>query len=180
MGYDAYHFVHNAELMPHLPTVSNGSAYSWDEYIHALRQAEVDRDGDGVVDKPLCVKMACEQTVFVFSVIATSIFQVYNTPIVLLTPIGPHNDCSANTHGSDLYPVQTFLQTQLDAQVHSPAESFMFDPISLDLHVDSPAFLEALRCVTHGRTGHAAAAAAAAARCACESPHTSTSIWQNL
>lgn len=75
-GYDAFHLVHKVSSLPDLPIIGSGTAVTWDEYITALKALEYDKDGDGIVDKPLCVKSTCLWLRQLYLYIASSLFQV--------------------------------------------------------------------------------------------------------
>ena len=79
-GYDALHLVHRPEIL-RLPEVGDNTAVTWQEYISALQAeqtARPDRDGDGIPDKPLCLKSTCLfGRTSLFNIIAASFFQVH-------------------------------------------------------------------------------------------------------
>jgi len=78
-GYELWHMVHNPLYLPTVPAVADGVAVSWDELIALLQNITVDRDGDGIIDKPLCVRDACDLgsgMLVITQLVASTIFQV--------------------------------------------------------------------------------------------------------
>jgi hypothetical protein len=74
VGFDGRHLVHHSNV--DLPRVGNGTAVTWDDLIDKLLvAAEEDRDGDGIKDKPLCVKDLCGESDVLLQYIASSIIQ---------------------------------------------------------------------------------------------------------
>ena len=56
--------------------MGDGTATSWEDFLSALAAiADQDRDGDGIVDKPLCIKLGCTNLRSLFMYIASSLIQ---------------------------------------------------------------------------------------------------------
>lgn len=135
-SHDGYHLVHRQDIVTDFPTHSEGKAMPWDDYIARLKEFNIDRDGDNIVDSPLCVVDACNSQTSLLHFISTSIFQIHGQCVAL----------SCNPPATTALPCDVSCTALFTGLIPCARyENHLFDAATMEPLVESPAFLEVLR-----------------------------------